>query len=119
MFADTVASFCATCMQSEVTLEVCLAPYWSDVRDATVSASVLFHSLHPSVKELTFVSGLSLPFQPLRLIFCVQHAGTMWTSFEVMSSFKQESLAPEFKLTHHVVPKRLVWSSKLVWGLQL
>lgn len=32
----------------------------------------------------------------------------MWTSFNVMSSIGQEDLAPEFKLTHHAVPKRFV-----------
>lgn len=37
-------------------MEVCLAPYWSDVRDATISLSIVFHSLYPSAKDLTFVS---------------------------------------------------------------
>lgn len=40
----------------------------------------------------------------------------MWTSLDVVSSIGQESLAPEFKLTHHVVPKRLVlhlWSPSM------
>lgn len=43
--------------QDDVTLEVCLAPYWSDTRDAVLSVSIVFHSLHPSIKDLTFVSG--------------------------------------------------------------
>jgi hypothetical protein len=31
----------------------------------------------------------------------------MWTSFDVMATTGPEQLMPEFKLTHHVVPKRL------------
>ena len=40
-----------------MTLEVCVVGYWSDVRDATVSVSVAFHSLQLNAADLTFVSS--------------------------------------------------------------
>lgn len=43
-------------VQGEATLELCLTPYWSDVRDAYLNLSIVFHSLQPSTTELTFVS---------------------------------------------------------------
>ena len=37
-----------------------MVAYWSDVRDATVSIAVQFHSLLPSSAEVTLVSSHSL-----------------------------------------------------------
>ena len=38
----------------------------------------------------------------------------MWTSMEISAAFQQEEVAPDFKLTHHVVAKRSVHEKYLV-----
>lgn len=106
------------CIQGGVTLEVCLAPYWSDVSDATISFFLSFHSLYPSTTDLTFVSSITSTSCSLSLVyfsFCIhthththafQHSGLSWTRMHVTSSIGSEEVLPEFKLTHHIIPKR-------------
>ena len=37
-------------------MELCLTQYWSELKDASVSLTMTFHSLHPSKPALHFVS---------------------------------------------------------------
>lgn len=42
--------------QGGFTMEVCLTQYWSDMKEATVSLKLTFHSVQPSTTALVFVS---------------------------------------------------------------
>ena len=42
-------------MQGGLTLELCVAQYWSEVRDASISLTLTFHSLQPDHSAVTFV----------------------------------------------------------------
>ena len=44
--------------QGGFTMEVCLTQYWSDMKEATVSLKLTFHSVQPSTTALVFVSYL-------------------------------------------------------------
>ena len=41
-------------------MEVCLAQYWSEVKDVRVHLKLTFHSVQPSFNTITFVSCYSL-----------------------------------------------------------
>lgn len=36
-------------------MELCLTPYWSEVKDVTLSLNLTFHSIQPSPTTLVFV----------------------------------------------------------------
>ena len=42
-------------MQGGYTMELCLTPYWSELKDVNLSLKMTYHSVQPSTTELCFV----------------------------------------------------------------
>jgi tripeptidyl-peptidase-2 len=72
------------------TIELCIGQWWNETLDCTAQMDVTFHSLLPSVDQLTL------------------HAGLSYAAVNVLCELGPEELAPEFKLTHQVLTKRPV-----------
>lgn len=52
----TILWYIVNLFQGGFTMEVCLTQYWSEVKEATVSLKLTFHSVQPNTTALVFVS---------------------------------------------------------------
>lgn len=52
----TILLYIVNLFQGGFAMEVCLTQYWSEVKEATVSLKLTFHSVQPNTTALVFVS---------------------------------------------------------------